>query len=38
MIRSIAPQRILHVDLTRGRIWTDTVAVEDVVKYLGREP
>lgn len=35
MIRPIAPQRILNVDLTRGESWEEVVPPEEVVKYLG---
>jgi len=35
MIRPIAPQRILNVDLTRGETWAEVVPQEEIVKHLG---
>ena len=35
MIRPVAPQRILSVDLTRGETRVEIVPEEEVVKYLG---
>jgi aldehyde:ferredoxin oxidoreductase len=35
MIRPVAPQRILDVDLTRGETRVEVVPEEDVIKYLG---
>lgn len=35
MIRKIGSQRILNVDLTHQRLWTEEVPPDDLVKYLG---
>ncbi|NIM95341.1 MAG: aldehyde ferredoxin oxidoreductase [Anaerolineales bacterium] len=35
MIRQIAQQRILNIDLSNGKTWVDDVPVEDILRYLG---
>ena len=35
MIRDISTQRVLNVDLTTRRIWTEHIPVSEVAKYLG---
>ena len=35
MIRKLSSQRVLNVDLTGGRVWTEELPVDDLVLYLG---
>lgn len=35
MIRSISDQKILFVDLTRRKIWHESISQEEILKYLG---
>jgi len=35
MIRDISTQRVLNIDLTNHKIWTEHIPVSEVAKYLG---
>ncbi|MGB9592605.1 MAG: aldehyde ferredoxin oxidoreductase N-terminal domain-containing protein, partial [Anaerolineae bacterium] len=35
MLRDIAKQRLLHVNLSSGKTWVEDVPLEDLRKYLG---
>lgn len=35
IVREIFPQRVLNVDLTRRKVWSEEIPIEEIAKYLG---